>query len=134
MRLGQDEIERIAERTSNLVVKKLTSSLDFSLPQAELTAEKVLQRMQPQSQINQIAQEMDRKGYPQGEWVGTTLHEMIHNCDCRTEFHGPGHCHVDERYMKEVLAAQCALECVDRGYSSGWLKHVPKGCSCKDLW
>ncbi len=42
MRLGQDEIERIAERTSNLVVKKLTSSLDFSLPQAELTAEKVL--------------------------------------------------------------------------------------------
>lgn len=58
MRLGQDEIERIAERTSNLVVKKLTSSFDFSLPQAELTAEKVLQKMEAQSQINQIAHEL----------------------------------------------------------------------------
>jgi len=56
--LSEDEINRIAERTSNLVVKKLTSSFDFSLPQAEVTAEKVLQRMEGQSQINQIAHEL----------------------------------------------------------------------------
>ena len=58
MSLGEDEINKIAERTSNLVVKKLTSSFNFSLPQAELTAEKVLQKMEGQSQINQIAQEL----------------------------------------------------------------------------
>jgi len=58
MTLAEDEINQVAERTSNLVVKKLTSSFGFSLPQAEVTAEKVLQRMKAHSQITQIAQEL----------------------------------------------------------------------------
>ena len=58
MSLDEEEIKQIAERTSSLVVKKLTSSFGFSLPQAEVTAEKVLQRMEAQSQVTQIAHEL----------------------------------------------------------------------------
>jgi len=59
MSFTEEQIEKIVEltakRTAELVVKKLTDGFPFSLPQAELIAERVLQKIEQETQIEETA-------------------------------------------------------------------------------
>ena len=59
MSLSEEQIEKIVEltakRTAELVLKKLTDGFPFSLSQAELIAERVLQKIEQATQIEETA-------------------------------------------------------------------------------